>query len=496
MIFNGFLFDGYLIMTQEQLFELITELVKQPKESEWVEFKLNFHSAEEIGERISALSNGACLHNQRYGYLVFGVEDQTHLIVGTDFKVKSHKKGKEELESWLINRLDPKIDFRALEFEYLPNINLSLFIIPAADNRPVEFLHQSYIRIGSYTRKLGDFPEKEGKIWRKHPIKPLQDVLAKENISASDVISLLNSQVYFELLNLPYPNTQQGVIDKFLSEGFITKNRGRYNITKLGVITLAKNLDDFEEEKRKAVRVIVYKGKDKIKTEREQIGKKGYAAGFEGLIDWINSQLPANEEIGKALRQDTRMYPEIAIRELVANALIHQDFSEKGFPMIEIFSDRIEVSNPGLPLITPERFIDEYVSRNEKLADILRRMGICEEKGSGIDKVIFYNEIYQLPAVNFIISEKRTRVTLFSYKELNELDKKDKIRACYQHACLRYVSNDKMTNQSLRERFQIEEQNAAIASRILKETLKEGYIKEDDPDSNSRKYKKYIPFWA
>lgn len=242
--------------------------------------------------------------------------------------------------------------------------------------------------------------------------------------------------------------------------------------------------------------MIVYKGKDKIKTEREQIGKKGYAVGFEGLIDWINSQLPANEEIGKAFRQDTRMYPEIAIRELVANALIHQDFSEKGFPMIEIFSDRIEISNPGLPLITPERFIDEYVSRNEKLADIMRRMGICEEKGSGIDKVIFYNEIYQLPAVNFIVSEKRTRITLFSYKELNELDKKDKIRACYQHACLRYVSNDKMTNQSLRERFQIEEHNAAIASRILKETLKEGLIKEDDPESNSRKYKKYIPYWS
>jgi ATP-dependent DNA helicase RecG len=190
------------------------------------------------------------------------------------------------------------------------------------------------------------------------------------------------------------------------------------------------------------------------------------------------------------------MYPEIAIRELVANALIHQDFDEKGFPMIEIFKDRIEISNPGIPMITPERFIDEYISRNEKLADVMRRMGICEEKGSGIDKVIFNNEIYQLPAVNFIVSEKRTRVTLYSYKELNDLDKKDKIRACYQHACLKYVSNDKMTNQSLRERFQIEEQNAATASRILKETLKEGLIKEDDPSSNSRKYKKYIPFWA
>jgi ATP-dependent DNA helicase RecG len=197
--------------------------------------------------------------------------------------------------------------------------------------------------------------------------------------------------------------------------------------------------------------VIVYKGKNKVQTECEQVGAKGYAVGFEGLVDWINSQLPANEEIGKALRKDTRMYPEIAIRELVANALIHQDLTEKGFPMVEIFSDRIEISNPGTPLVTPERFIDAYISRNDKLADIMRRIGFCEEKGSGLDKVIFYNELYQLPPINIIVAEKRTRVTIYSYKTLNELDKKEKIRACYQHACLKYVSNEKMTNHSLRE---------------------------------------------
>lgn len=213
-------------------------------------------------------------------------------------------------------------------------------------------------------------------------------------------------------------------------------------------------------------------------------------------MDWINSQLPANEEIGKALRKETRMYPEIAIRELVANALIHQDLTEKGFPMIEIFTDRIEISNPGTPVVTPERFIDAYLSRNEKLADLMRRLGFCEEKGSGLDKVIFYNELYQLPAINVIVAENRTKVSMYSYKPLNDLDKKDKIRACYQHACLKYVSNEKMTNQSLRDRFKIEDQNAAIASRIIRDSLEKGVIKEDDPESKSRKYASYIPIWA
>ncbi len=233
-----------------------------------------------------------------------------------------------------------------------------------------------------------------------------------------------------------------------------------------------------------------------METIREQTGAKGYAIGFEGLVDWINSQLPANEEIGKALRKDTRMYPEIAIREIVANALIHQDFTELGFPMIEIYSDRIEISNPGRPLIKPERFIDEYVSRNEKLSDLMRRMGFCEEKGSGLDKVIFWNEFYQLPAINVLITDTRTKVVLYSYKSLNDTDRKDKIRACYQHACLKYVSNEKMTNQSLRERFKIKEKNYSVASRIIRDTINEGLIKEDEPDNKSRKYASYIPFWA
>lgn len=296
-------------------------------------------------------------------------------------------------------------------------------------------------------------------------------------------------------MKLPYPSNQSGVIEKFIDENLVVKSRG-YAITNLGAILFAKSLPEFETVERKSVRVIVYKGKNKVETIREQIGAKGYALGFLGLVDWINSQLPANEEIGKALRKESRMYPEIAIRELVANALIHQDLAIKGFPMIEIFSDRIEISNPGNPLITPDRFIDSYISRNEKLADLMRRMGFCEEKGSGLDKVIFYNELYQLPPINVITDENRTRVTIFSYKTLNNLDKREKIRACYQHSCLKWVSNEKMTNQSLRERFSIDDKNAAIASRIIKDTFEAGMIKEDDPENKSRKHRSYVPFWA
>ena len=243
--------------------------------------------------------------------------------------------------------------------------------------------------------------------------------------------------------------------------------------------------------------MVVYKGKNKIETIKDQTGVKGYAVAFELLVNFINDQLPTNEAIKSAIRETVRVYPEIAVRELVANALIHQDFSIAGTgPIVEIYSDRIEISNPGLPLITPIRFIDEYQSRNEALAAFMRRIGICEEKGSGIDKVIAYSEIFQLPAPDFITSEKHTKAVLYAPKALNAMEKNDRIRACYQHCCLKYVSNEKMTNQSLRDRFKIEVQNSSIASRIIKETIDEGLVKDDDPNSKSRKYASYIPFWA
>jgi ATP-dependent DNA helicase RecG len=483
-------------MEIKELKKLIDTFVALPHETEWVEFKHNFHSPEEIGERISALSNSACIHKKAYGYIVFGIEDGTHKVIGTTFHAKSHKKGNEELELWLSSRLDPRIDFEAYEFDYEDHIHLSLYKIPAAINRPITFLHKAYVRVGSLTKPLGKHPDKEAKIWRNHNQKPLEAILVRKNVTAAEVISLLSVETYFDLMKIPTPQTSQGIIERFISEKLVVADEHGFSITELGAILFAKNLSDFSNLNRKSMRVIVYKGKNKIETVREQIGVKGYAVGFEGLIDWINGQLPANEEIGKALRKEVRMYPEIAIRELVANSIIHQDFSEQGFPMVEIYSDRIEISNPGLPLISSERFIDEYVSRNDSLADIMRRMGFCEEKGSGLDKTIFYNELYQLPAVNILLQEKRTIVCMYAYKTLNETDKNEKIRACYQHACLKYVSNEKMTNQSLRERFGIEPHNYSIASRIIRDALEEKVIKEDDPENKSRKYASYIPFWA
>jgi predicted HTH transcriptional regulator len=484
----------YNVMQAEQLTSLVEELRKYPSENEWIEFKHNFHSSEEIGERISALSNAACIHKHPFGYLVFGIENDTHAVAGTDFKAKSHKKGSEELENWLATRLNPRIDFSVHEFD-CEDKHISLFIIPAAKNRPVTFLHQAYIRVGSYTRKLIDFEEKERKIWNNSAYR-LENDVSKSNLPISEIINLLSTQTYFELLKIPYPGDQSGVIERFLAEKLIIRDKSNYSITRLGALLFAKNLNDFDDVSRKAVRVIVYKGRGKIETEREKIFTKGYCVGFESLMDWINGQLPAGETIGRAYRVETHAYPEISIRELTANALIHQDFEKKGFPTVEIYSDRVAISNSGLPLIVPERFIDEYVSRNEKMADLMRRASLCEEKGSGMDKVIFNNERYRLPALQISVGEVRTTITIFAYQKLSAMSRKDKINACYQHCCLRYLLNEKMTNLSLRERLEVEEKNYSIISRIIRDTLDAGLIKEEDPENKAKRYSKYIPYWG
>ena len=268
-------------------------------------------------------------------------------------------------------------------------------------------------------------------------------------------------------------------------------------ITNLGALLFAKQLSQFDGLARKAPRLIVYDGTSKLKTRLDHTWNKGYAAGFVELIDAIDSHIQVNEVVGRALRQERKMFPGIAIRELVANALIHQDFNETGTSvMFEVYNDRIEIGSPGKPFISPERFIDEFQSRNEKLAELMRRFGICEEKGSGIDKVVHSAEDYQLLAPDFRVGEKRTTAVLFSYIDFDEMDPMDRVRACYQHCCLRYVMNERMTNQSLRERFRLPAAKAESASRVIKDTVRQELVKLDDPQSTSKRYARYIPFWA
>jgi predicted HTH transcriptional regulator len=476
---------------------ILTELRKLPRETEWVEFKHNKAEPEEIGEYLSALANAAALTGKVHAWLVWGLDNDTHDIVGTTFNPANAKVGNEELESWLLRLLAPKINFRfyTLQVDDKPAVLLE---IGAAFRHPVRFRGTEYIRVGSYKKKLKDFPEKERELWRVFERIPFEKEIAAENIASEEVLKLLDYPAYFDLLSLPLPEGREGILAALAADDMIAPgNAGLWNITNLGAVLFAKRLADFRTLTRKAVRVVLYKGESRVETVREQEGSKGYAAGFEGLIGFVTNLLPSNEVIGKALRKQVPMFPELAIRELLANAIIHQDFHLTGTgPMVEIFSNRMEITNPGLPLVQTDRFLDSPPrSRNEALASFMRRIGVCEERGSGVDKVVFQTEFYQLPAPLFETSGEHTRAVLYSHRDLKEMDKADRVRACYLHACLRYVQRDFLTNASLRDRFGVEEKNKAAVSRYIREAVDAGMVRPVDQDA-ARKMMKYIPFWA
>ena len=484
--------------TPGQLLSLLRELCRLPNETEWVEFKHNNAEPQMIGEYISALANSAALVRKQSAYLVWGVEDKSHDVVGTTFKPSSARHKQQELESWLLQKTAPKIDFRFYEFVVSDEFPVVILEIQAATHTPVQFDGKEFIRVGSNKKSLNEFKEKERSLWRVFDKTPFEFQAAAENLKVEEVLKLLDYPAYFDLTDQALPEGRDGILSALQAERFITKsNSGFWSISNLGAILFAKKLQDFRHLNRKAVRLILYRGNNRIETIRELEGNKGYALGFEGLIDYIKTLLPSNEEIGKAFRKEVPMYPELAIRELVANAIIHQDFSLTGTgPMIELFESRMEITNPGLPLVDTDRFLDTPPqSRNEALASFMRRINICEERGTGIDKVVFQTELYQLPAPVFEVTDKHTRAVLFSYKEFSEMDKEDRVHACYMHCCLKYVNREYMNNTSLRARFNIEAKNSAMMSRIIRDTLKAGLIRPYDSEAGS-KAMRYIPHWV
>ncbi len=283
----------------DRLISLVRELARLPSETEWLEFKRNNERPEAIGEYISALSNSAALCDKPHGYLVWGVSDDSHEIVGTSFEPRSAKVGNEELENWLLRLTHPKIPFQFLEVD-IDGLHVVLLEIGRAYRHPVQFQNNEFIRVGSYRKKLKEFPEKERALWRIFDETPFEALIAAGDVSEEEIVTLLDYPAYFDLAEIPLPENRSQIIQRLQAEGLVVKNTaGKWDVTNLGAILFAKRLEDFPHLRRKAVRVIAYDGNNRIKTLREQIGGKGYAAGFDGLIGFVNNLLPSNEVIGR-----------------------------------------------------------------------------------------------------------------------------------------------------------------------------------------------------
>lgn len=429
------------------------------------------------------------LANEGGGHLLFGIDDKPpRKVVGT-----TGVNDPVGMAAKLFSTLRFRVEVEEVQH---PNGRVIVFHIPS---RP---LGTAYQYEGAYLMRSGEelVSMSEDRL-RAIFAEGQPDWLSQSATSGAaddEVIALLDTQGYFDLMKLPYPTQRTGVLERLAGDCLIRQGGSGWEISNLAAILLAKKLDAFSPTvARKAVRVVIYDGINKLKTKDDKPGNRGYAIGFEALVDFVHSAAPQNRFIEQAVREEVKMFPKQALRELIANALVHQDFLMTGTSvMIEMYDDRIEISNPGLPPIKVERFIDEYRSRNERLGDIMRRMGICEEKGSGIDKVVSAAEFFQLPAPDFRAGELRTTAVLFAHQEFPEMSRSDRIRACYQHCCLLYVSGQRMSNQSLRERFGVSESKVATVSVVIATTKESGMIKQDDSETSSTRYARYLPFWA
>lgn len=449
-------------------------------------------NSDRLAQHLSGFSN-----LEGGGYLAFGIAND-----GSPAPMSREEMEQvvQRLGQIARNGVEPavELDHTILEHRGHPVL---LIHIPEHPSRPVHIrgkdVYHSYTRSAGSTEKM--IRQEIARAIIASAGDPFEDRIALHDLGPEQVLDLLDHDSFFRLEGKRPPVSQKEIIGSLAADKIILSGSRGWNITNLGALLFARDIARFETLKRKMVRLIMYNGTKRSRTEsKEIIGTRGFASGFAGLVKYVHDLLPPNEVIKSALREAPKLYPEVALREFVANALIHQDLEMSGSSvMIEMFKDRIEISNPGRPLVDPDRFIDSAPrSRNEAMAALMRRMHICEERGSGVDLAIEAIEEHQLPAPKFQRENDHMRVTLFAPTPTGRMRKEDRIRAIYQHACLLYVNHQDMTNASVRKRFNIAESNHPMASRYISEALEAGVIVPSDPESISRRNASYIPNWA
>jgi predicted HTH transcriptional regulator len=447
-----------------------------------------------LTEHLSALAN-----QPGGGYLVYGV-DSAGLPTGVDAAMIEATV----LQLANLGRagLEPPValDHAVEDYE---SARLLFVYVPESTVKPVHIrakgLEDAFIRSAGTTRKASR--QEIGTMMLNSRTPRWEELHASVLLQDAEFTDKLNVEPIFKMLERPATTTQEETLTWMTGERFIVREpSGGGYVTNLGAIATARKLADFPDLSRKAVRVVVYDGLNKAITKQEYEGSKGYAGSFQGLLQFVMSLLPQSEVIEQALRKKRTVYPEIALREIIANALIHQDFSITGAgPLIEIFDDRIEVSNPGGLL--PSKRLDRLIgtqpeSRNEHLARAFRRYKICEERGSGLLKAGLQVELYGLPPMEFTAGPNHFKVALYAPRTFAKMTAHERLEACYQHAVLRYYSDDAMTNTSLRERLKMPEKQRSMVSVLIQEAIDKGLVKPANPDNKSKKFAEYVPLWA
>ena len=305
------------------------------------------------------------------GFLVFGVNDDASMFSvtkeATDVIVKT-------LGNIALNNLSQSVQIQHNTIEY--NGESLLFVyIPEQTEKPVylrgKTIYDSYHRSAGQTVKMSKEAVKF-MISASHGIS-FESQIALSKLSVEDVLKLLNFRRFYEILDKNVPKSTDAIISTLVGYDFLIRDENLFSITNLGAILLANDITYFSHLKGKIVRILRYTGTNNLVLDKDHTETSGYAVGFEATVDYIMKNLPQQEIIKGALRKNKIDYPRTTIREFFANALVHQDFSVTGsHVMVEIYTDRLVMTNPGSPLNDVNRFIDMPPnSRNGRVSNNL-----------------------------------------------------------------------------------------------------------------------------
>lgn len=409
-------------MTSTQLIDRVKWLISEPQESEWLEFKHNFHNIEEIGQRISALANGACLAQQPYGYLIFGIEDQSHQIIGTTFKPNKQKaKGNEDLEFWLNQRLSPKIDFRCYELE-IDDKAVVVYRIPAAYGTPICFLHEAYIRVGSYTKKLKDYPTKERKIWHSMSEDWSATICPEASIVDLDPAAIITARQLYAVKN---PRLKD-IIPTWNDMTFLNKARLTINgqITHTAIILLG--LPESTHFISPAVAQITWilKGVDGFEKDYQHFYPP-FLLAVDAVYSKIRNLKYRYIVHGTLFPEEVDQYDPYIIREALNNAIAHQDYRAGArTTIVESEASTLTFQNYGefLPQSVENvllRDAPDQKYRNPFLVNAMVNLNLIDTIGSGIKRMFQKQRERYFPMPDYDLSHDRVLVK-FTGKVLNE----------------------------------------------------------------------------
>lgn len=493
-------------------------LADSPHETEVLEFKTNIYpgksvkgeqNGEEglIGRYLASLANSAVLQQVPKAFLILGVSDDGK-ITGTRFSPYEKLSNQQFLQHWLSQKLN-NVDYDIHEFVYTPAhsdsavkpAHIVLFEVNPAFPYPAAWDSIRWFRIGSSIKDMMFFPAAERKLWRLLNNSSFGMQIARSSVSAEEMLELLDVKEGLALLGISSELSQAKTLAWLQNLHLIVASGSKWDITNAGALLLANNLEDFPDLNHKRLRIVSYSGNSRIADAAEERCSRGYAVGFRTYMQSIRNIIQVSETIDLASgrRVDASEFPLLALREVLVNALIHQDITRREAPMVEIFKSRIEIISPGKARIPLLRFFGlSDKCPNPELASFMVKAKLCEGRGAGLyNAIIDCEKTCRRPPLFEALPEpsEYVRVTLYKESSLFDLSSMERLRACYQHCCICYLKGEPMSNSSLRKRFNCPASKASLVSRIIQDAQKENLIRAQDPASSLRN-RRYVPFWV